>query len=272
MRKSLLFLSCLLFCLVNYSLSAQNGLTVNAGARGLAMGNAATAFQDINSIFSNQAGLVHLENPSAVLFTEQRFALAEIRSVAAGFAYPTKSGTFGLNINYFGFEDYNEQKIGMAYARKLFSKLSLGAQINYINFRIPEYGNKGFVSFDIGLQSQILKDVTLAFHLSNPIAQQIVDDENLPTVLKIGGAYSPSKKVILLLEVEKDIDFDTRVKGGIEYKMIEAFALRVGFGSNPSSFSFGAGYVIKEKFKIDIGTSYHQILGFSPGLGIVYDL
>lgn len=251
---------------------SQNGLTVNAGARGLALANTSVTFQDVNSIFSNQAGLVNLQNPAAVIYTEQRFALSEIRSVAAGFAYPTASGTFGLNINYYGFEDYNEQKVGLAYSRKLLDKLSLGAQVNYVNFRIPEYGNKGFVSFEIGLQSEILENVILAFHLANPIGQEIVDDENLPTVFKVGAAYSPSKKVTISLEAEKDIEFETRIKGGIEYFLVDAFILRVGFASNPSAFSFGAGYVIKNKVKIDVGANYHQILGFSPGLGLVFEL
>ncbi|MFT5167886.1 MAG: hypothetical protein ACI8P3_003124, partial [Saprospiraceae bacterium] len=188
--------------MMSFNLNAQNGLTTNAGARGLAMANTAVVFQDINSIFSNQAGLVNLSHPSFVLFTEQRFALNEIRSIAAGFAYPTKSGVFGLNINYYGFEDYNEQKVGLAYSRKLLENLAIGAQINYINFRIPEYGNKGFLSFEMGLQAQILKEVLLAVHIANPIGQEIVENDNLPTVFKIGASYNPSKKVIVSLEAE----------------------------------------------------------------------
>jgi hypothetical protein len=261
-----------LFLFGNIELSAQNSITLHAGARGLAMGNASVAFQDINSIFSNQAGLVNLTNPSFILFSEQRFALQEIRSIAAGAVYPTKSGVFGLSINYYGFEEYNEQKIGLAYSRKLAEKLSFGAQVNYLNYRIPEYGNKGFLSFEVGLQIQILKELTIAAHLVNPIGQEIVENENLPTVFKIGGAYQPSKKVIISLEVEKDIDFKTRIKGGIEYQLIDAFALRVGFADNPNSFNFGVGYKLKEKLNIDIGVNYHQVLGFSPGLGLVYQI
>jgi len=253
-------------------MQAQNGLTSNTGARGLAMGNASLTFQHINSILSNQAGLSFIKTPSAILFTEQRFAVTEIRSIAAGFAYPTKSGVFGLNLNYFGFEDYNEQKIGLAYSRKLMDKLSIGAQVNYINFRIPEYGSQGFLSFDLGLQAQVLDDLILAAHIANPIGQEIVEDDNLPTVFKIGAAYCPSKKAVIMLEMEKDIDFETRIKGGLEYKLIEAFSLRAGFSSNPSAFSFGAGYTIKEQLRIDIGASYHNILGFSPGLGVIYEL
>lgn len=262
-----------LFSLILFSfaeLAAQNGLNYAAGARGLAMANASTAFQDINSIFSNAAGLASLEKSGISLFAEQRFAVSEIKSVHAGFAHPTKSGTFGVRVQYYGFEDYNEQSIGLSYARKLLDKLSLGAQINYLNFRIPEYGNRGLVTFDIGLQSQILEDLRIGFHLANPIEQEIVVDDNLPTVFKVGIAYNPSKKVMLTLEGEKDIDFETRVKGGIEYWLVDALALRLGFASNPGTFSFGAGYDISEKLKIDFGASYHQILGFSPGIGILF--
>ncbi len=110
----------------------------------------------------------------------------------------------------------------------------------------------------------------MAAHLANPMSQEIVEDDQLPTVFKIGASYRPSKNVLLSAEIEKDIDFEARIKFGIEYLLVEAFAIRAGFSSNPSSFSFGIGYNIKKTFKIDIGANYHQILGFSPGLGIIY--
>lgn len=264
----LLFLA---FFISSY-LSAQNGISNNAGARGQAMSNASVNFRDVNSLFSNQAGLAHIETPTFLAFSEQRFALNEIRSIAAGLAYPFDSGVFGLSVQYFGFENYNEQKVGVNYARKLAEKVSLGAQVNYLNFRIPEYGNSGFVSFEIGLQAEIYKDVFLGAHLANPIGQEVVADEELPTVFRVGLSYSPGKKVNLNIETEKDLDFALRIKTGIEYLPIEALALRIGFANNPSSISFGIGYSIKDKLRIDVGTQYHQVLGFSPGIGIVYQL
>ncbi len=268
LRSSLVSLGLCFF--VFAELAAQNGLSYAAGARGLAMANASTTFQDVNSIFSNAAGLAYIDQAGISLFAEQRFAVSEIKSVHAGFAMPTKSGVFGLRIQYYGFEDYNEQAIGLNYSRKLLDKLSIGAQINYLNFRIPEYGSRGLLSFDIGFQSQILEDLRLGFHLANPIGQEVVELDNLPTVLKLGLSYSPSDKVMVNLEAEKDIDLETRLKGGIEYWLVDELALRVGFASNPGTFSFGAGYAISEKLKIDFGASYHQVLGFSPGIGILF--
>lgn len=262
----------LLFCLLfgNVILAAQNGTSSVAGARGLAMGDASVAFQDINSAFSNQAGLSGLKNTEATVFAEQRFQIQEIRSLAAAVAYPTASGVFSLNLGYFGFDDFNEQRIGLAYSRKLLAKLALGAQINYLNFSIPEYGNKGLMSFEIGLQSEIVKNFIIAAHLVNPIGQTLVEGEELPTVFSFGLMTRISDQLLLSGEVEKDIDFDIRTKIGLEYKLIEALMVRLGVATEPAQYSFGMGYLMKEKLRIDVAANYQQQLGFSPGLSISY--
>ena len=247
---------------------AQNGVSNSAGARGLAMGDASVTFSDVNSIFSNQAGLADMTKTEIILFAGQKFFVNEIRNIAAGVAYPTRFGTFGLNLHYFGFESYNEQKIGINYARKLTQKVSLGVQFNYQGIRIPEYGTKAMISAEIGIRSEIIKNLIIAAHIANPIRIEVVEDEYLPTVFRFGAAYLPSKKLTITAEVEKDIEFPAAVKFGLEYQVIEPFFVRVGIGTEPTLFNFGFGFVIKEKFVIDAASSYHQTLGFSPALGV----
>ncbi len=249
------------------SLSGQS-FSPPAGARGLAMGDASTTFNDINSIFSNQAGLAGLDKTEIILFAGQRYFVNEIRNIAAAMAIPSGFGTFALNLQYYGFQDYNEQKIGINYARKLAQNLQLGAQINYIGFRIPEYGNRGVVSAEIGIQSQILKGLIIGAHISNPVRVELLDGENLPTIFRFGAAYIPSKKLTITAEVKKDIDFPTSVKFGLEYQLAEPFYVRAGVATNPTLFSFGMGVVITEKLIIDAAASYHQTLGFSPALSV----
>ena len=258
------------FVMIFFDLSAQDGISSSAGARGLAMGGASLTFSDINSIFGNQAGLADLKRAEIVLFAGQKYFVNDIRNIAVGVAAPSKLGTFGLNIHYYGFEGYNEQKIGINYARKLAQKLSLGIQMNYIGFRIPEYGTKGLISAEIGIRSEVLKGLIVAAHIANPIRIEVVDGEKLPTVFKFGVAYLPSKKVTITGEVEKDIEFPASVKFGLEYQIADPFFIRVGVGSKPSLFNFGFGFVIKEKLNIDAAASYHQTLGFSPALSIRY--
>ena len=255
------------------SLIAQNGTPNVAGARGLAMGDASVTFRDINSAFSNQAGLAFLDGMSFTVFGEQRFLLAEIGSYSAALAYPTNSGTFGLVLNYFGYENYNEQKIGLAYARKLFEGVAIGAQVDYLGTRIPEYGSAGKVTFEVGVQADLLENFIVGAHIFSPIRTQLTDDEIdvIPTQLNVGIAYLPVEKVTLIIELEKDFDYTASFKGGIEYQLVDELSLRVGVGTNPTQNGFGIGIHLG-KLDIDIAAAYHQLLGFTPGASVSYDL
>jgi len=262
----------LIFALIyTFALFAQNGTPTVAGARGMAMGDASVTFHDINSAFSNQAGLAFIDEVSFTAFGEQRFMLAEIGSYAAALAYPTNSGTFGLVINYFGYENYNEQKIGLAYARKLFEGVAIGAQLDYLSTRIPEYGSAGKVTFELGVQADLLENFSVGAHIFSPIRTQLTDNEIdvVPTQLNVGIAYLPTKKVTLAIELEKDFDYAASFKGGLEYQLVDELSLRVGVGTNPTQNSFGIGIHLGS-LDIDLAAAYHQNLGFTPGISVSY--
>ena len=249
---------------------AQNGVSPIGGARSIGMANTGVTFTDVNSLFSNQAGLAMLEQLTVTAFAEQRFQLAELQSVTAGAAIPTNSGTFGVSVNYFGFEDYNEQRAGIAYARKLMDKLSIGAQVLLLNTQIPEYGNKANVTFELGLLAQLLPQLNLGLHLYSPARIELAPDEYLPTVFKLGLSYLPSDNLTILAEVEKDIDYPVRTRIGAEYQLLDALDLRIGAATEPVNLSFGLGYQISKGLSLDIASYYHEVLGFSPAAGITY--
>lgn len=260
----------IILCLFAPGLWAQRGAPALYGARGAAMGNAAVTLSGIEGAFANQAGLADLETLTAVLTGERRFNLGELQSFAAAGALPTASGAFGLSLQYFGFEAYNEQKIGLAYARRLADGLSLGGQFVLLNTRIPEYGNQIRLTFELGFQAELLPELTLAAHVYSPLRVETLAGEYLPSILRVGAAYHPSESVTLTVEVEKDIDFPLRTKGGMEYQVIEPLFLRAGFATGPAGFSFGAGYLVSDLLRIDFGSYYHQQLGFTPAVSLVY--
>jgi len=267
MKEKLLILSSLFLFFTSYS---QNGAPPTAGARGNAMANASVSFDDLNGGLVNQAALANLEEFQAGIFAEQRFELADLSFFSGIAALPTNSGTFGLSINYFGNEAYNEQKIGLAYARKFSKKVSIGAQVDYLNTSIEEYGNRGVVTFELGLQLQVFKELSVGTHLYNPIRTSVNLEDNLPTIFKIGASYTLSKNLLIAAEVEQDLDHEARFKTGIEYGVVEALDIRIGFATNPSSLTFGLGINLNTVLDIDIGSAYHQILGFSPSIGVIY--
>lgn len=253
-----------------FNVLAQNSATIPAGARGAGMANASVTFTDISSAFSNQAGLAYLEQFTATAFAERRFFLSELQTISAAAALPTQSGTFGLTINQFGFEGFNEQKLGVAYARKLSDGLSLGAQVVLLNTSIPEYGNKMNVTFELGVLSQLLPKLQLGVHVYSPVQLELANGENLPTIFKIGIGYLPSEKLTCTAEVEKDIAYTARAKFGIEYKAADQIFIRTGIATNPTTLAFGAGYRLSNGLALDIASAYHQTLGFSPTVGFSY--
>ena len=177
----------------------------------------------------------------------------------------------GLTVNYFGFGAYNEQKIGLSYARKLAKNFSLGAQFDYLGTRIPEYGASASFTFELGLLAKLSKQVTLAAHTYNPINSKVAGLDRLPNLVKIGVGYSPSEKVTLTGELQKDIyEFPLVGKIGVEYRPVKALAIRAGFAANqPTIASFGLGIFV-QGLRIDVASSYHQILGVTPSVSISY--
>lgn len=252
---------------------AQNGTSPMAGGRGAAMGDASVTFADINSAFSNQAGLAFLEDMSFSIGADMRFFTTDISSYSLAYAYPLeKAGTFGLTVNYYGFSGYNEQRIGLAYARKLSEKLSIGAQFDYLGFAIPEYGRKSIFTFELGMHAQLIENLSVGIHIFNPVRQEVVPGEKVPTVFKLGAAYNPNKKLVVAGELEKDIEMKMQFKAGLEYFIIDILALRAGVSTNPTQNSFGIGLRLDNGLKMDVATSYHYTLGFTPAISLSYGI
>ena len=266
MNKFLILLFTSIFAL---PLLGQNGSPVYNGGRTLGMGNTGVVNKDLTSVYSNQAGLAYITSMQGGVFGSRRFMIADINSLGVAFAYPTASGTFGLDVNSFGFESFKQQSVGLNYGRKLFDKLAIGGKILVNTTAIPEYGNTATFSFALGFYSRLLDKVHLAGHLFNPIRSEIAPNENLATNLRIGLTYFPSKKTTLNLEAEQNLDYDMRIKAGVEYQMIKQFFIRFGVQTEPVQASFGIGFDI-DYLKIDVASQYHQVLGFTPGISVIY--
>lgn len=251
--------------------AAQNGAPVVPGGRGIGMNTSGVNFRDVNAAFGNPAGLTAVESWSGALLAENRFLVSDIRSLGLAAAYSLEgTGAFGLRLQYYGFEAYNEQQFSLLYARPLMEGLSIGAGFGIFNTRIAEYGGKLLPVVEVGLQAELLADLQIGVRAHNPIRVEVVEDENMPTVFTAGLAYAPSDQLLMNLEVEKDIDFPARVRAGLEYALIDPLQLRLGVATEPTTLSFGLGLRMRSGLQLDFASSYHQWLGFSPGLGVVY--
>jgi hypothetical protein len=266
MKKLLLFYS--LFTIYHSLLASNDPFT--GGARSLGLGSCSVTLSDPYSILNNQAAMAFQKEISFSIYAEQRYVQKELGYYAGGFTLPTKSGTFGLAINYNGFDLFNEKKIGLAYARKFSDKVSGGIQLDYLSTSISEYGTSSAFTAELGLLIKFSDQLSAGAHVFNPYPiKSGFGDEKIPTLFQFGLSYEAGKKILLMTEAEKDIDNTARFKAGLEYKIVDALHLRGGIATNPSQYSLGVGINVQQ-LKIDLAASYHQVLGVTPAISLNY--
>jgi len=227
---------------------------------------------DVFSFIANQASLAQLKNASAGVYGERRFFLDELNSYTAAIGLPTQSGNFGLKANYYGFSDYNETELGLAYARKLGNKVDIGAQFNYNGIRIAGYGSDAAVSFEIGTVLHLSDKLHAGVQANNPVGGKFGKDqqEKLASVYTFGLGYEASEKFFVSAGIIKEEDQPVNVNAGLQYKFLPQLLTRAGIATATSSGWFGIGLSLKS-FRIDVTTAYHPQLGITPGVLLLFN-
>jgi hypothetical protein len=255
-----------------YSISQNNTI----GGCSAALGGASSTLSDVWSTQNNQAGLGFVEKVQVGAYYENRFLIKELSYTAFCFAVPIKNkGAFGFTSTSFGYNVFRQSKFGLGYGIKLGENISAGIQMDYLYTQITDvagyYGKKGVITGEIGVQAKLTKQVIFAVHVFNPNSVKITsyNNEIIPAIMKAGLQYKISDKVAMLAEVEKGTYYKTNFKGGIEYQPAKDFFIRAGASSNPVQMAFGAG-VNYQGLKLDLATSWHAVLGFTPQIGLSY--
>lgn len=250
------------------------GQTVRRPVAALYTGLGAYSVQhaDVFSFTSNQASLAQLTNPATGVYGERRFLLDELSLYHLAVAVPTNSGNFGFKGGYYGFSDYNETQLGLAYARKLGDKVDVGVQFNYNGVRISGYGNATAVNFEIGTILHLTERLHAGVHAYNPVGGRFGknDEEKLASVYTVGLGYEASENFFFSAEVEKEEEQPVNVNAGMQYRFLPQLMARTGISTNTSNIYLGVGLFLKS-FRLDVVAGYHPQLGVTPGLLIAYD-
>lgn len=265
MKKLYLFL----FILFTQNCFSQ-ALRQPIAARYIGLGAYSKDHVNVFSFTGNQAALAQIENAGVGVYGERRFLLSSINMYSAVAVLPTKEGNFGLQVDYFGYKNYNESQIGVAYARSLGSKLDVGIKFNYYGFRIPAYGNSSTVNFEIGAITHLSEKLHIGVHAYNPVGGKLsnTDDEKLSSVYKFGIGYDASEKFLVSAEIIKEQDQLVNVDIGFQYNFMKQFFVRAGISTETTNSYAGAGISWKS-FRLDITGGYHPQLGFTPGLLLI---
>lgn len=197
--------------------------------------------------------------------------LSETSMYSAIVGLPTPSGNFAFMTNYFGYSDYNESQISLAYARKITDKVDIGAAFNYYGIRIPAYNNASAFHFQLSSIFHLTEQLHTGIHIYNPFSARIGKNpaNSLASLYVAAIGYEWSKEVFTSIEIIKEQDKPAAIHTGIQYKPIAQLTGSAGYTSSLNQFYFGIGYTHRQ-LRLDFSASIHQYMGLSPGLLLTY--
>ncbi|MCO5239295.1 MAG: hypothetical protein M9904_04510 [Chitinophagaceae bacterium] len=228
-------------------------------------------FQNAFSVISNIGALSDLDHPAAGVYGEKKFMLSETGLYTAVGTVPAISGNFALQTDYFGYADYNESQMGIAYGLPLNEHIGVAAKFNYYHLRIPSYLSASGVNFEIGSVIHISDQLHTGVSVYNPLNSALGKNssERIAAVYKAGIGYEISASFFTQVEVIKETGANVNIHTAFQYKPIMQLLVSAGMFSGTSSGYCGVGFFYRQ-MRIDLSVSFHQQLGYSTGLLLLY--
>jgi hypothetical protein len=141
-----------------------------------------------------------------------------------------------------------------------------------MNLRLdPLYGVRHTLTAEFCMLLKVNDKINIGYSVLNLGRAQLSEfqDDRFSTILRLGASYQISQHLLLVTELSKDITYAARLRGGMEYSPNEQFYLRIGVQGAPVEFSGGFG-MKWDRLMLDLGTNYHQILGWTPSISMLF--
>jgi hypothetical protein len=252
-----------------YQTSAQSNSLV-MGSRAMAMGNASSCLNDEWALFNNVGGLSGIDASAAAFAYLAYPDFSPFDRMAMVVSVPLGYGVAGIGAYRFGSELYNEHVVSAAFSNKI-ALASLGLKINYVQYQAEGFGTAQSFTVSFGGIVELTKAIRVGAYINNinqPTLSEI-SQERIPTYLVLGVGFQIAQNVLAVTEVEKDLDHDPVIRGGLEYRPNKKFAARTGLNLNPEAAFAGFGFHHK-RFIFDYAFQYHRELAASHQASVIW--
>lgn len=250
---------------------AQSGYDLYGSARASGLGYATTALTKTTGPHANPSASALREDRAIAFYAREAYGLPLLRYGAVHGLWPTKWGTVSGGASTAGGEAYREVQYTLGYARGLTFGTSrhirIGIKGRYYHTRIEGYGGAGTLGLHLGLLVPLLPSLHFGAHATNLNAPSLVDGEPLPQTLSVGLQYRVNRRVLVVMDVFKDLSFPATVRGGLEVRPISMLALRAGITSTPTRFTGGVGLQLGW-IRAHVAAEQHAELGWSPAVSL----
>ena len=226
----------------------------------------------VRSLMSNPAGLCELSGLSSLLSSNQRYFSDGILELMISTGIPIGKYTGGeVHFKRYGDEIFAEQSIGISIGKRLFDRLALGIGMDYYQLSIEGYGSSSGLNVQLGVQARISKEMDVSSFLFLPLQKEEEISSSNIAVMHLDIRVRAAQYVNLHAGIKKDSDHKPGIKFGLEYMPVEKLSLQTGIITTPVHYCFGAGFELFHKFNIHVSSVLQPDLGWSAGLGIIFE-
>lgn len=248
---------------------------IQGSSRSHSLADISVCLADEWSSLGNQAGITQITHPGAGVSGSRIFLLEEMGQASAIINLPIENNAFALSFYRFGYNKYNENKLGLAYAKTIIPGFAAGFQFNYWYMHLPENEqNPSCFFIEGGLQYHISEKTIVGCHFFNPLQTGIKCTSTkfkIPSIIRLGATYQPIDEVLAACELEKDLQHDLHPKFGIEWHPCSPLYIRAGLAIRPNKWTLGLGYRYRN-IQTDFSWQYHVYLGSTPSVSVYYSL
>jgi hypothetical protein len=240
------------------------------GAKAMGLGFSSACLSDEWALFNNVAGLAKVDRITGAFTCEARPSFTPYNRMGIAFSLPIGFGVVSSGAYKFGDQLYNEQILTAGFSNS-FGLASLGVKVNYVQYHTEMYGNARALTISAGGIAEITRRFSVGAHIVNINQPQLskMSEETIPTILVLGLAFRPSNTIYITTEVEKDLEYELKLKSGLSWDVNKKFTVRTGFNLNPQAGFAGLGFRTKF-FQLDYAFQYNVTIGSSHQATVAY--
>jgi len=228
-------------------------------------------FRDAFSFVFNPACLGEMQNFQSGILTERKWMLKELENTEMTSCIPMGNGGLGITLQHSGDAGYNEQCLALASGIKA-GRLQIGTGFAYLRNQAAGYRAISFGSARVGICFHASEKLTAGWTLGLPVfgIAGKTNPERGPQFFSMGFGYEYRPDLFMSIQVEKDAGLPVNITAYTEYRYGEQFSFAFGINSLAGSLYFKSGWK-KNRLCIQVYTLFEPVLGFSPGIAILWD-
>jgi hypothetical protein len=218
----------------------------------------------------NPATLPFINNFTAGIASEKPYMLSELQLILLTAATNIHgNGVSGL-FQYSGNPSFNQKLFSLNYGKSL-GKVNVGAIFRYHLLNFSGSASMGTVEFGFSSLWHIADNVYTSFTITNPYF--LFQDKNTIHAAgssQMGIGYQASDKVYLGFEIDKEEKTKAHSLMMVSYRFEDKFYAKIYWSTGNNQPYFSTGIQLKN-FKLEVGCSYHSVLGPSPCVAMYFE-